>query len=155
MTSRLNHVKLVTSQPEVVDAFLTQVCAMPEGWPLGDVERLSSDAPLGPGGELDPRFLDERRTMSAANGFIVGDTGSRQLQVLTGEPASFWAACISTRDLEGVYERARARGVPCTPITTTEWTDRDRIAYFFCLVADLVWEVIRVEPRASNQRSVN
>ena len=52
---RINHVKLVTPQPEVVDAFLREVCAVPAGWPLGaqsDREQLASDAPLGPGGEL-------------------------------------------------------------------------------------------------------
>ena len=147
MANRINHVKVVTSRPEVVNAFLTQVCDIPEGWPLGDVDELPVDAPLGPGGELEPHALDERRTLSGLTGFIVGDTSSRQVQVLAGEPASFWAVCISTRDVEAVHERARARGVPCTPITSTEWTDRDSITYFFCVVADLVWEVIRAEQR--------
>ena len=147
MPSRINHVKLVTPQPEVVAAFLTQVCDIPEGWPIGDAEPLPADAPLGPGGELAPDVMDERRTISAPKGFIAGNPESRQVQILTGEPPGFWAVCISTRDVEAVRERAQARGVPCTPITTTQWTDADDITYFFCIVADVMWEIIRVDPK--------
>ena len=31
---RINHVKVVTPEPELVDAFLREVCDIPEGWPL-------------------------------------------------------------------------------------------------------------------------
>jgi len=31
---RLNHVKLVTPQPEEIDRFLREVVEVPEGWPL-------------------------------------------------------------------------------------------------------------------------
>ena len=34
MPSRINHVKIVTPEPAVVDAFLREVCDVPEGWPL-------------------------------------------------------------------------------------------------------------------------
>ena len=35
MPSRLNHIKIVCPNPHIVNAFLTQVCDIPEGWPLG------------------------------------------------------------------------------------------------------------------------
>ena len=36
MPSRLNHIKIVTPEPAVLDAFLREVCDIPEGWPLGE-----------------------------------------------------------------------------------------------------------------------
>ena len=44
---RLNHVKLVTPQPEEIDRFLREVVEVPEGWPLG------SGSPL-PSGNASP-----------------------------------------------------------------------------------------------------
>lgn len=146
MPSRINHVKLVSPRPEVVHAFLTQVCDLPEGWPLGDTPALPADAPLGPGGRLTQEDWMERRG-STGGGFIAGDPNSRQVQALRGGTSSIWAMCISTRDLEAVYERALARGVPCTPVTVADWNERDDIRNFFCLVDDLLFEVIRVEPK--------
>src|SRR2546421_5946199 len=150
MPSRINHVKLVTSQPAELDAFLREVCDIPEGWPLGqgtDQAPLAPDAPLGPGGDIPFSELDRRRVITGPSGFIAGDSSSRQFQILEGEPASFWAVCISTRDIEGVYERARGRGIPCTPITVADWNERDDIRNFFCVVAGLMFEIIRVEPK--------
>jgi catechol 2,3-dioxygenase-like lactoylglutathione lyase family enzyme len=148
MPSRINHVKLITPEPEVINAFLTQVCDVPEGWPLGGgAAVLPPDAPLGPGGDLPVEAIGERRLTTGPKGFIVGDVPSRQFQVLEGGPADFWAVCVSTRDIEGVLERAKARGVPCTPITIADWNERDNIANFFCVVAGLMFEIIRVEPK--------
>jgi hypothetical protein len=150
MPNRINHVKLITPRPDLVDAFLTQVCDIPEGWPLGGGSaRLGPDVPLGPGGDLPQSIIGERRrTSGEGGGYIAGDPNSRQFQILRGEPADFWAVCISTRDIEAVYERCQARGVPCTPITVADWNERDNIRNFFCIVADLMWEIIRVEPKA-------
>jgi hypothetical protein len=149
MPSRINHVKLISPQPEVINAFLTQVCDIPEGWPLGaGGEVLPADAPLGPGGDLPMSVIGERRKTTGETGFIAGDPTSRQFQIFEGEPADFWAICVSTRDIEGLYERAQARGVPCTPITVADWNERDNIRNFFCIVGDLMWEIIRVEPKA-------
>jgi hypothetical protein len=152
MPSRLNHVKLVTPHPELIDAFLREVCDMPEGWPLGagaTAAPLPPDAPLGPGGDLPPGAITERRHATDTNGFIVGDPVSRQFQILEGEgPAQFWAICISTRHIEEVYRKAQARGVPCSPITVADWNERDDIRNFFCVVAGLMFEIIRVEPKA-------
>jgi hypothetical protein len=143
-------VKLVSPQPEVVNAFLTQVCEIPEGWPLGQSSpALSTDEPLGPGGDLPPEVVFERRKTTGMTGYIAGDPSSRQFQILEGGPTAFWAICISTRDIEGLYERCKTRSVPCTPITVADWNDRDNIRNFFCIVADLMFEIIRVEPKSS------
>src|SRR5271169_4656166 len=113
MPSRINHVKLISPHPELVNAFLTQVCDIPEGWPLGAAgPALPADAPLGPGGDLPMDAIGERRRTTGGNGYIAGDASSRQFQIFQGGPADFWAICISTRYIEQLYEKARARGVP-------------------------------------------
>lgn len=149
MPSRLNHVKVVTPQPEIVDAFLREVCDIPEGWPLSDgAVPLGAGAPLGPGGDLPPEVVADRRRVTGQRGFVAGSPESRQFQIFEADAAAFWAVCISTRHVEDLYERAKARGVPCTPIDVADWNDRDNIRYFFCLVAGLMFEVMRVEPKA-------
>jgi hypothetical protein len=121
---------------------------VPEGWPLGPGgPPVSADAPLGPGGDLPMEAIGERRKTTGPSGYIAGDSSSRQFQILQGEPADFWAICISTRDIEGIYERSKARGVPCTPVTVADWNERDNIRNFFCVVAGLMFEIIRVEPK--------
>ena len=148
MPSRINHVKLVTPEPGLVNAFLTQVCEVPEGWPLGQSgPAVAPDAPLGPGGALTDNDVYDRRRTTGTTGYIAGDPTSRQFQILHGEPAAFWAVCVSTRDIEGVYARALDRGVPCTPVTVADWNERDNIRNFFCVVAGLMFEIIRVEPK--------
>ena len=149
MPSRINHVKLVTPQPELVDAFLTEVCDIPDGWPLGKTDRpsLEDGAPLGPGGSLSADDVFAKRRTTGTDGYIAGDSSSRQFQILQGDPAAVWAVCISSRDIEGIYERATTRGVPCTPITVADWNERDNIRNFFCVVAGIMFEVIRVEPK--------
>jgi hypothetical protein len=151
---RINHVKLVTPEPELVDAFLREVCDIPEGWPLGSQarrERLAPDAPLGPGGDLEPDAMLARRGGTEANGFITGDAQSRQFQIFksTGD-AAFWAICIGTRHVEDAHQKCKARGIPATPITVADWNERDNIRNFFCVVGGLMFEVIRVEPKAAS-----
>jgi hypothetical protein len=149
MPSRLNHVKLVTPEPEAVDAFLRQVCDIPDGWPLTpESSPLGADAPLGPGGELRRDEVADRRSTSGEVGFIAGSPDSRQFQIFKSDAAAFWAICISTRHVEDVHERATARGVPCTAIEVADWNERDNIRFFFCVVGGLMFEVMRVEPKA-------
>jgi hypothetical protein len=148
---RINHVKLVTPEPELVDAFLREVCEIPEGWPLGDPPptRPGPLAPLGPGGELTMDDVVGRRLGTETFGFIAGDPQSRQFQILKSDgPAAFWAICIGTRNIEAAHEKCLARGVPATPITVADWNERDNIRNFFCIVGGLMFEVIRVEPKA-------
>jgi hypothetical protein len=135
----------------VVNAFLTQVCDIPAGWGMGPgADVLPADTPLGPGGELPMAIIDERRNAGPESfGFIAGDLASRQFQIIAGPQPNIWSVCISTRDIEGVYERAQARGVPCTPITVADWSEQDNIRNFFSLVDGLLVEVIRVEPKST------
>jgi hypothetical protein len=148
MPSRINHIKLITPAPEVVDAFLREVCDIPAGWPLGQGSTsLPPGTPLGPGGALPPDAMHHRSRVSGPGGFIAGTPESRQFQIRRGEPAAFWAICISTRHIEEVYRRCQQRGVPCTPVTVADWTERDNIRNFFCVVGGLMFEVVRVEPK--------
>jgi hypothetical protein len=147
---RINHVKLVTPAPAEVDAFLREVCEIPEGWPLGDQQpRLAPGAPLGPGGSLPDDDVTTRRGASGTGGFIAGDPQSRQFQILHGESPAFWAVCVSTRHIERAHERCLERGIPATPITVADWNERDNIRNFFCVVGGLMFEVIRVEPKSA------
>jgi hypothetical protein len=150
---RINHVKMVTPEPELVDAFLREVCDIPEGWPLGDPPPARPEplAPLGPGGELTMDDVIGRRRGGETFGFIAGDPQSRQFQILKSDPpAAFWAICIGTRNIEAAHEKCRARGIPATPITVADWNERDNIRNFFCTVGGLMFEVIRVEPKQAS-----
>ena len=146
---RINHVKLVTPEPELVDAFLREVCEIPEGWPLGTQANDAGPGPLvplGPGGELSMDDVMVQRGGSETVGFITGDSTSRQFQILKSSgDAAFWAICIGTRNIEGAHEKCLARGIPATPITVADWNERDNIRNFFCRVGGLTFEVIRVE----------
>ena len=152
MPSRINHVKLITRHPQEVEAFLREVCDIPAGWPLGDMAQappLPAGAPLGPGGDLSMDEFRRTRAATGEGGYIAGDPNSRQFQILHGERDDFWAICVSTRHIEDVYAKAKARGVPCTPVTVADWNERDNIRNFFCVVGGLMFEIIRVEPKAS------
>jgi hypothetical protein len=157
--SRINHIKVICPNPHIVNAFLTQVCDIPEGWALGGPlggdrppKAVSPEEPLGPGGDVTMDSILAGRGYGGAGsggGFIAGDPSSRQFQIISGEPADVWGLCISTRYIEDVYERAVARGVPCTPITVADFNERDDIRNFFCNVDGITFEVIRVEPKAA------
>ena len=155
---RINHVKVVTPEPELVDAFLREVTDVPGGWPLGASagrDPLPPDAPRGPGGELTMDDVMVRRNGGTADnsefgGFITGDSTSRQFQIFKNDNAAFWAVCIGTRNIEQAWERCKARGVPATPITVADWNERDNIRNFFCIVGGVTFEVIRVEPKGTN-----
>ncbi len=149
MPSRINHIKIATPQPAVVDAFLREVCDIPAGWNLGDeIERLPEGTPLGPGGSLPDDAQVARLRASGRGGFITGDANSRQFQIMesTGQEA-VWAICISTRHVEDVHQRAVERGVQCTSVQLADWSEHDNIRFFFCTVGELMFEVIRVEPK--------
>lgn len=151
---RLNHIKLVTPNPELVDAFLREVVDIPEGWPLGESvgkPRLAPDAPLGPGGELTADDVMGRRNAGdgvvGAAGFIAGSPESRQFQIFQSDTPQIWAICIGSRYIERAHERCLARGIPATPITVADWNENDNIRNFFCIVGGIMFEVIRVEPK--------
>jgi hypothetical protein len=164
MPSRINHIKIVCPNPHVVNAFLIQVCDIPEGWPMGGaigsdrpIQTVSPDQPLGPGGDVAMETILAKRGHAgpgAGGAFIAGDPSSRQFQIISGEPADVWALCVSTRYIEDVHQRAVARGVPCTPITVADFNERDNIRNFFCIVDGITFEVIRVEPKAAAGQTV-
>jgi hypothetical protein len=112
-----------------------------------------SNAPLGPGGELDVDVDVERRRGKTAHqgGYIVGDTASRQFQILRSDPlygnVGCWALAVSTRNIEEVHERAKARSVPVTAIKWYDYNERDALLAFFAEVGGVMFEVIKVEPR--------
>ncbi|MGE0880427.1 MAG: hypothetical protein AB7L13_15755 [Acidimicrobiia bacterium] len=150
MPSRINHVKVTTREPQLVKTFLNEVCDLPGGWPIREnaaAAPLPEGAPLGPGGVLSWEDFHKARGKTTEQGYIVGDSNSRQFQILEADQDDAWAICISTRYIEEVYEKAVARGVPCTPITVADWNERDNIRNFFCVVGGLMFEVIRVEPK--------
>ena len=148
---RINHVKIRTPHPEIVDAFLRQVCEIPDGWPLGAgstaaparraarVRAARSTSPTMTG--------DPDADGSGPGGFITGDETSRQFQIFGSPTPRIWAICIGTRHIERAHERCLARGIPATPILVADWNERDNIRNFFCLVDGLTFEVIRVEPK--------
>jgi len=149
---RINHIKIRTPHPEIVDAFLRQVCEFPDGWAMGGATEVAPDAPLGPGGTLDYAETTGAGTSgpgASPGGFITGDSDSRQFQIFGNDTPRLWAICVATRHIERAHERCVARGIPATPITLADWNERDNIRNFFCLVDGLTFEVIRVEPKAT------
>jgi hypothetical protein len=150
---RINHVKIRTPHPEIVDAFLRQVCEIPEGWPLGAGSTpLPPDAPLGPGGTLELADMtgDPDADGETRGGFIAGDERSRQFQIFGSPTPRIWAICIGSRHVERAHERCIERGIPATPVWVADWNERDNIRNFFCRVDGITFEVIRVEPKEAS-----
>lgn len=113
--NRLNHVKIVSTDPEAVDRFLRLVAEVPAGWPLGDQGK-RAPSPPSPSLAIATLTNDEVfkfRGASETNGFIVGDEKSRQFQILRGNASRIWGLAIGTRDVARApaVPRARLRGV--------------------------------------------
>jgi catechol 2,3-dioxygenase-like lactoylglutathione lyase family enzyme len=138
---RINHVKIVTPDPEAVDRFLREVLDIPEGWVLGERPTTSRSAD---GGELSMAQIEEFRGISEFRGFIAGSTASRQFQILQGSKAHIWAVAIGTRHLERAHERCRQQGISCTDPAVTGWGD-GAIRFFFAEVGGILFEVMRAE----------
>src|SRR4051794_14179578 len=154
---RINHVKIVTPDPEGVDRFLREVVDFPAGWPLGD----GSSGDNGDGGgdtaaapadvraparDADGNFTVEsvgafRGASSFNGGFITGPPESRQFQILQGDPPRIWATAIGTRDLEGAHQRCIEQGIACTDLDALAWGD-GQIGYFFAEVGGIVFEIM-------------
>jgi hypothetical protein len=147
---RINHVKIATPDPKAVATFLREVVDIPEGWALGAPDALTSPGEVVSGardanGDFTPESVSDFRGASELAGFIVGDTTSRQFQVIQAATPRIWGIAIGTRDFEGAYERAVERGIPCTPPAVVDWHAGDSIRYFFAEVGGVVFEVLRVE----------
>jgi catechol 2,3-dioxygenase-like lactoylglutathione lyase family enzyme len=144
---RLNHVKIVTPDPEAIDSFLREVLEIPEGWKLGEMTPVTGPVP-SPARDHDGGFTMESvgafRGAGGLGGVITGSTESRQFQVLQGDRAHVWGVAIGTRHLERAHERCVARGIPCTDPALTPWGDAG-IRFFFAEVGGIVFEVMRAE----------
>lgn len=150
---RLNHVKIVTPDPDAVDRFLREIVQLPEGWALGEGGPEAATATpsqvVSPARDNEGNFSLEGvhafRGDSGSGGLITGSTQSRQFQILHGEHAHIWAVAIGTRDLEGAHQRCLAAGIPCTDPGVVPFGPSGDIGYFFAEVGGLVFEVMRVE----------
>jgi catechol 2,3-dioxygenase-like lactoylglutathione lyase family enzyme len=145
---RINHVKIVTPDPEAVNRFLTQVLDIPEGWSLGEVT-LPAPADLrsparDASGQFTAESVSDFRGATGGGGMIVGNEQSRQFQVFQGETAHIWGVAVGTRHLERAHERCVAAGFPCTEPALTPWGDAG-IRFFFAEVGGVVFEVMRAE----------
>jgi catechol 2,3-dioxygenase-like lactoylglutathione lyase family enzyme len=143
---RINHVKIVTPDPEAVDRFLREVLDVPEGWALGDQP---TPAQLPDPGELSMGQVEEFRGVSHFRGYITGSTDSRQFQILQGTKSHIWAVAIGTRHVERAHERCLERGIPCTDPAVTGWGD-GAIRFFFAEVGGILFEVMRAEDAVSS-----
>jgi hypothetical protein len=144
---RLNHIKILTPEPEAVNAFLTEVLDVPAGWSMGPIAGAPPDECPSPArdarGELTIESVLAFRGIDLG-GVIAGSAESRQVQILKSPRAAIWAVAVGTRNLEQAHERARARAIPCTEIDFTEWGEGGA-RYFFAEVGGVLFEVLRIE----------
>jgi catechol 2,3-dioxygenase-like lactoylglutathione lyase family enzyme len=148
---RINHVKIVTPDPDAVDRFLREVVDIPEGWQLGAPSDVPPPAGVrSPARDPDGRFTIDSvgafRGSSGMSGRITGSTQSRQFQILHGDRPHIWAVAIGTRNLERAHERCVERGIPCTELALTPWGDAG-IRFFFAEVGGIVFELMRAEEK--------
>lgn len=144
---RLNHVKILTPDPEAVNQFLTEVLDVPVGWSLGSIAGSAPADYRSPArdahGELTMESVLAHRGPELG-GVIAGSTESRQYQILKSPRAAIWAVAVGTRNLEQAHTRARARGIPCTEIDVAAWRE-GQARFFFAEVGGVLFEVLRIE----------
>ena len=143
---RINHVKIVTPEPEAVDTFLREVLDIPKGWELGG-DNTASDFPAAPERKMSWGNVLKIRGDDGSGGCITGDEKSRQFQVLRGEKAHIWSVAVGTRNLEQAHSRCEERGIRCSDMQLVPWGDDQGIRAFFAEVGGIVFEVMRVEAK--------
>jgi len=146
---RLNHVKIVTPDPEAVNRFLVEVLEVPKGWPLPGLKK--GPPPSYPSLPKQPVTWEEvmkRRGDDGSGGFITGTTESKQFQILRGPRAGIWSVAVGTRHIERAHARCVELGIPCSDMQLVDWNDRDGVRAFFAEVGGIMFEVMRVEPKA-------
>ena len=146
---RINHVKIVTPDPDAIDRFLREVLDIPEGWQFGDSSAPAGTEPItsparGADGEFTLDSVHDFRGASGFGGRITGSTESRQFQILPGDKAHIWAVAVGTRHVERAHERCVAAGIPCTEPAVTPWGDAG-MRFFFAEVGGIVFEIMRAE----------
>jgi hypothetical protein len=146
---RINHVKIVTPEPEAVDLFLREVLDVPKGWPLPAFKPGPTPAhPPAPKQPVTWQSVLERRGDDGSGGFITGSTESRQFQILRGPRAGIWSVAVGTRQIERAHARCVERGIPCSDLQLVDWNERDGVRAFFAEVGGILFEVMRVEAKS-------
>jgi catechol 2,3-dioxygenase-like lactoylglutathione lyase family enzyme len=143
---RINHVKIVTPEPEAVDRFLCEVLEMPEGWAIPGARPAPAYPPVAAGPVTWDRVL-ARRGDDGSGGRITGSSESRQLQILRGPQPRIWSVAVGTRHIERAHQRCKERGIPCSDVQRVDWNERDAVRAFFAEVGGILFEVMRVEPK--------
>jgi hypothetical protein len=143
---RINHVKIVTPEPETVDRFLREVLEIPEGWVIPAARPARAYPPIEPSPVTWPSVI-ARRGDDGSGGFITGSSESRQFQILRGPHAHLWSIAVGTRHIERAHERCVERGIPCSDVQLVDWNERDGVRAFFAEVGGILFEVMRVEPK--------
>jgi catechol 2,3-dioxygenase-like lactoylglutathione lyase family enzyme len=144
---RINHVKIVSPEPEAVDRFLREVLEIPEGWRIPGAKAAKSHPPA-PAQPVTWESVLERRGDEGSGGFITGSAESRQFQILRGPKPQIWSVAVGTRHIERAHQRCKERGIPCSDMQLVDWNDEDGIRAFFAEVGGILFEVLRVEPKA-------
>lgn len=148
--NRIQHIKVVTNEPDVVREFLRDVADLPDGFdiepygadPQGNVQTRAKAPPAGP--ELSWEDIAAVRGMKCEPGFISGSVESRQIQVFSSDAPGIWAIAIGTRDVEATHTKCVARNLPTTPISITAFNGNN-VRAFFVIVGGLTFEFMRVE----------
>jgi len=143
---RINHVKIVTPEPEAVDHFLREVLELPEGWAIPAAKRAAVHPPTK-AGPVTWESVMQRRGDDGGGGFITGSAESRQFQILRGPKAHIWSVAVGTRHIERAHQRCKERGIPCSDMQLVDWNERDGVRAFFAEVGGIMFEVMRVEPK--------
>ena len=144
---RLNHVKIVTPEPAAVDRFLREVLDLPEGWPIPS-SNAPPEYPPVPEMAVSWENVMERRGDDDSGGCITGTTESGQFQILRGPKPHIWSIAVGTRHIERAHQRCVERGIACSEMQLVDWNEKDDIRAFFAEVGGIVFEVMRVEPKA-------
>ncbi len=145
--NRLNHVKIVSTDPEAVDRFLRLVAEVPAGWPLGEAPTRPA-APPSPalaGPTLTNEDVFSVRGSSQTNGFIAGDERSRQFQILRGDASRIWGIAIGTRDVARAHKLCLEHGFEASAIDITPWSPGQVVRFFFAKAGGVMFEVMSVE----------
>ena len=143
---RINHVKIVTPEPEAVDRFLREVLEMPDGWVIPGTRPVRAHPPV----KANPVTWESviaRRGDDGSGGYITGSPESRQFQILRGPSAHIWSIAVGTRHIERAHQRCVERGIPCSDVQLVDWNERDGVRAFFAEVGGILFEVMRVEPK--------
>ena len=143
---RINHVKIVTPEPEAVDRFLREVLEVPEGWTIPGTKPAPKHAPA-PAQPVTWPSVITRRGDDGSGGYITGSPESKQFQILRGPKPHIWSVAIGTRHIERAHQRCKERGIPCSDMQLVDWNERDGVRAFFAEVGGVMFEVMRVEPK--------